>query len=104
AEQLGLSPRVATAMTQVFERWDGKGVPRKLAGEAIDRAVRVVQLAADAQAAHRLLGAEATVALVRRRAGHGYDPQLAEVFCRRAPALFAALDAAAMPCAGVATE
>jgi len=92
AERLGLSARVASAMTQVFERWDGKGVPNKLAGEAIDRPVRLVQLASDAQAARRLFGTDETVAMIRRRAGHGYDPKLTEVFCRHARALFARLE------------
>jgi HD-GYP domain-containing protein (c-di-GMP phosphodiesterase class II) len=84
AERLGLSARVARAITQVFERWDGR--------EAIDRVVRLVQLASDAQAARRLFGTDETVALLRRRAGGGYDPKLVEIFCRRAPALFAALE------------
>jgi HD-GYP domain-containing protein (c-di-GMP phosphodiesterase class II) len=104
AERLGLSARVADAMMQIFERWDGKGEPRKLRGEGIERAVRLVQLAADAQAAHRLLGTEDTVALARKRAGHGYDPKLVEVFCRHAPRLFAALDVTSMHDAVLAAE
>jgi HD-GYP domain-containing protein (c-di-GMP phosphodiesterase class II) len=92
AERLGLSARVARALTQVFERWDGKGRPDRLKGEAIDRVVRVVQIAADAQAARRLFGTDETVALVRGRAGGGYDPKLVEVFARHAPKLFAALE------------
>jgi HD-GYP domain-containing protein (c-di-GMP phosphodiesterase class II) len=104
AERLGLSPRVARAMTQVFERWDGRGRPDRIKGEAIDRVVRVVQLASDAQAAHRLLGADGTVALVRRRAGGGYDPKLADVLCREAPKLFATLDVPSVHEALVAAE
>ena len=92
AERLGLSARVARAMTQVFERWDGRGRPEGLKGEAIDRVVRLVQLASDAQAARRLFGTDETVALIRRRAGGGYDPKLVEVFSRRAKTLFAALE------------
>ena len=104
AERLGLSARVARAITQVFERWDGKGRPDRLKGEAIDRAVRIAQLASDAQAAHRLLGADETVALVKRRAGGGYDPKLAEVFCRRAKDLLAALDVPSVYDAVIAAE
>jgi HD-GYP domain-containing protein (c-di-GMP phosphodiesterase class II) len=104
AERLGLSARVSNAMTQVFERWDGKGEPRKLKGEAIERAVRLVQLAADAQAARRLFGTDETVALVRTRAGHGYDPKLVEVFCRYAPKLFAALEVPSVHDAVLAAE
>ena len=92
AERLGLSARVARAMTQVFERWDGRGRPDGLKGEAIDRSVRVVQLASDAQAARRLFGTDETVALIRKRAGGGYDPKLVDVFARSAKTLFAALE------------
>jgi HD-GYP domain-containing protein (c-di-GMP phosphodiesterase class II) len=104
AERLGLSARVANAMTQVFERWDGKGEPRKLKGEAIDLPVRLVQLAADAQAARRLLGTDDTVALIRRRGGHGYDPKLVDVFCRHARKLFDALDVPSVHDALIAAE
>ena len=92
AQRLGLSERVTRAITQVFERWDGRGRPNRLKGEAIDRVVRLVQLAADAQAARRLFGTDETVALVRRRAGGGYDPKLVEIFSRCAKTLFAALE------------
>ena len=65
AQRLGLSPDVVRGMNQVFERWDGQGAPARLKGEAIDRPVRVAQLAADAQAAQRMLGSEGCVALMR---------------------------------------
>src|SRR5262245_5315173 len=104
AEPLGPWPRAATAMTQVFERWDGRGRPTRLKGEAIDRVVRLAQLASDAQAGYRLLGADGTVALVRRRAGGGYDPKLADVLCRQAPRLLAALDVPSVHDALVAAE
>jgi HD-GYP domain-containing protein (c-di-GMP phosphodiesterase class II) len=104
ADRLGLPARVVNAMAQVFERWDGKGEPHKLKGEAIDRSVRLVQIAADAQAARRLCGTDEATALIRRRAGHGYDPKLAEVFCRHAPKLFAALDVPSVHDALLAAE
>jgi len=87
AQRLGLSSEVVRGMNQVFERWDGQGAPARLKGEAIDRAVRVAQLAADAQAAQRMLGSEGSVAPLRKRSGRGYDPKLVDVFCRRAPQL-----------------
>ena len=36
AERLGLGERVSRALTQVYERWDGGGVPNRLQGDAID--------------------------------------------------------------------
>jgi HD-GYP domain-containing protein (c-di-GMP phosphodiesterase class II) len=104
AERLGLSKPVVRGMTQVFERWDGKGAPARLEGEAIDRAVRVAQLAADAQAAHRQLGEDGAVALIRERAGSGYDPNLVDQFCRRSSRLFGALDVSSVFDAVVAAE
>src|SRR5262245_29222753 len=104
AQRLGLSARVSKAMTQVFERWDGRGRPAKLKGEAIERVVRVVQLAADAQAARRLFGTHETVALLRPRSGGGYDPKLVVIFSRRASTLFAALDVPSVHDALVAAE
>jgi HD-GYP domain-containing protein (c-di-GMP phosphodiesterase class II) len=104
AQRLGLSARVAEAMSQVFERWDGRGRPHRLKGEAIDRVVRVVQLASDAQAARRLFGTDETVALLRRRAGGGYDPKLVEIFSRRASKLFAGLEVSSVHDALVAAE
>src|SRR4051794_31266289 len=42
AERLDVGARVRRGLTQVFERWNGKGMPNGLRGEAIDRPVRVV--------------------------------------------------------------
>jgi HD-GYP domain-containing protein (c-di-GMP phosphodiesterase class II) len=92
ARRLGLPAGVVRGMGQVFERWDGRGAPARLRGEAIHPAVRVAQLASDAQALARTLGADGTAALVRARAGSGYDPRLAEVFAARAPRLLAVLE------------
>jgi HD-GYP domain-containing protein (c-di-GMP phosphodiesterase class II) len=104
AQRLGLSPEVVRGMNQVFERWDGQGAPARLKGEAIDRPVRVAQLAGDAQAVQRMLGSEGCVALIRKRAGHGYDPNLVDVFCRRAPQLLAVLDVPSVFDAVIAAE
>jgi HD-GYP domain-containing protein (c-di-GMP phosphodiesterase class II) len=81
AQQLGLSAVVQTALTQVYERWDGKGSPRGLAGEAIARPLRFVQLAHQVQIYHREHGVEAAVAVARQRAGGWYDPSIVECFC-----------------------
>jgi hypothetical protein len=56
AERLGLDRRVGDLLFQTFERWDGRGMPRGLKGEAIDPIVRIVHLAEDAASLHRLGG------------------------------------------------
>src|SRR6266571_6712489 len=84
AERLGLPSRVRDALGQVYERWDGKGLPNKLKGEALLLPVRVVQLAHDAQLFSRLGGRQAAVVMARERSGGLYDPQLVEHFCQQA--------------------
>lgn len=93
AGRLGIGGRVQTWLRQIFERWDGRGFPARLAGEAIARPVYVAQLAHDAAIFGQLGGVEAAIAVARERAGGSYDPRVAETFVRIAPRLFAALDA-----------
>ncbi len=88
AIRLGLGPLVLTALGQLFERWDGRGVPGLAQGEGLSLAVRVMHLAMDAELFYRLGGETAVISMIRRRAGGFYDPTLAEQFCREAPRLF----------------
>ena len=64
----------------VYECWDGSGVPAGLSGDDIPRPVQVVQVATLAVNAERLLGADASTALVRARSDHTLSPAVAEVF------------------------
>jgi HD-GYP domain-containing protein (c-di-GMP phosphodiesterase class II) len=104
AQRLGLGPSVIRGLGQVFERWDGGGQPNRIKGEAIDRAVRLAQIANDAETAHRMFGADDTVEMLRRRGGKGYDPTLVDVFCGNAPALFSALQVPSVADAVLAAE
>jgi HD-GYP domain-containing protein (c-di-GMP phosphodiesterase class II) len=92
ARQLGLSRVVQEALTQVYERWDGKGLPRGLKGEEIARPLRVVQLAHHVQIWRRRAGVDAAIAIARQRSGGWYDPTIVEQFCASAPRLLASLD------------
>ena len=74
ADDLGCSVRVREALGYAFERWDGRGAPRKRKGEAIPLAMRVVQVADDAQAFHRSGGVERAAAMLAARAGKGAGP------------------------------
>ncbi|HEX5501468.1 MAG TPA: HD domain-containing phosphohydrolase [Thermomicrobiales bacterium] len=94
AGRLGFGANVQGWLWQIFERWDGRGYPRRLAGEAIARPVYIAQLAHDAAIFDQLGGVEAAIAVARERSGGSYDPRVAEAFVRVAPRLFAALDAA----------
>lgn len=88
AARLGLSQDVQHALTQVYERWDGHGLPNGLKGEEVEVAVRVVKLAQDAEIFQRTGGVDEAVTAVRKRAGAAHDPRLVQVFCREAHRLF----------------
>ncbi len=92
ATRLGLDEDVQAALGQVFERWDGRGMPHGLKGEALLRTVRIMQIAEDASGAFKLGGRDAAVAVLRERAGKAHDPALVETFCRHADQLLADLD------------
>ena len=76
AAELGCVARVRQALGHAFERWDGKGGPKRLRGDGLALAARVVQVADDAQL---FLGGgvDAVTAMLTARAGHALDPVLA---------------------------
>jgi HD-GYP domain-containing protein (c-di-GMP phosphodiesterase class II) len=77
AERLGLGKGVHDALWHVFERWDGKGFPRNVAGVEIPVVARVLHVARDAVVLERACGADEALAAIRERAGSAYDPQVA---------------------------
>jgi HD-GYP domain-containing protein (c-di-GMP phosphodiesterase class II) len=81
ASRLGLGEPVRDALLQVFERWDGKGTPGLLAGAAISRPVRLVQVADVVEVFHRVGGVDAAVAVARERSGRQFDPTVVACFC-----------------------
>jgi HD-GYP domain-containing protein (c-di-GMP phosphodiesterase class II) len=92
AGRLGLAASLITCLGQIYERWDGKGLPRGLKGEEVAPAVMLVTLAQDAVVWTRIGGPDAAVATVRKRSGGAYHPEMAERFCDEAPAILAGLD------------
>jgi HD-GYP domain-containing protein (c-di-GMP phosphodiesterase class II) len=89
---LDIGPTIREAVSQCHERWDGRGGPRRLRGDAIALPTRLFHLAHDADTFQRLGGPDAAVAVVRRRLGTQYDPALAERFAVAVPGLLARLD------------
>jgi HD-GYP domain-containing protein (c-di-GMP phosphodiesterase class II) len=104
ADDLGCSVRVREALGHSFERWDGKGMPRKKKGQAIALPMRVVQVASDAQLFHRAGGVDAAVAMLAARAGKGLDPKLAETMRAGAAEMLARLDMPSVWDAAIAAE
>jgi putative nucleotidyltransferase with HDIG domain len=80
AARLGLGEDVGRALNESIERWDGKGSPQGLRGEAIAVATRIAEPATQAVIFHRMGGSEAATAMVDRRAGGWFDPAVAEAF------------------------
>ena len=64
ASRRGLEASVISCLGQVYERWDGHGLPRGLKGEEVDPAVLLVALAQDAVVWNRIGGPEAAVATI----------------------------------------
>jgi len=93
AERFGFDEAFRAAVFQAFERWDGSGKPMRVKGEAIAYGMRIASVAIDANIGHRLGGVDGAVALVRKHAGRGLEPSLAERFAQVAKALCAPLDA-----------
>jgi HD-GYP domain-containing protein (c-di-GMP phosphodiesterase class II) len=91
ADRLRLGPGVRTGLLHSMERWDGKGDPQGLAGDAIALPARLSALATQVVIFDRLGGADAAAEMVRRRAGGWFDPALAEGFGRVGRDLLAGL-------------
>jgi HD domain len=92
AEQLGLPRAVIEALGSGYEQWNGRGWPRKLAGEEVPVASRLAHIAEYVEVAHRVGGSDAAVALARKQRGKQFDPALADLLCDRAAEIFSGLD------------
>lgn len=94
AERLGMPPATCTLFTNLTERWDGKGVLRRAAGEDVPLPLRIVHVARDAAFQRVIGGDEHALAVVGRRAGGAFDPEIVEVFRSESRQVFAAADTA----------
>lgn len=92
AERMGMGKSVSEALTQVHERWDGKGIPTGLAGENLMLAARIGCFAHDVTV-HRIdQSRDAIRKMVRRRSGGQHDPQIADIFLKRSDELLDAIE------------
>jgi len=78
ARAVGLDETAATAILHVDERWDGKGAPQGLEGEAISLVGRVLALAQCASVFWPDGGAASACDVARRRRGTWFDPALVD--------------------------
>ncbi len=91
AERLGLGAEVCEPLQQVFTRWDGKGLPGGVAGDAIALPMRVFHLADVVEVFHRMSGVDAAVDVARARRGKHFDPTVVDAFCAVAPDVLSGL-------------
>ena len=89
AEGLGLSGSVQGIFAHRFERWDGHGPLGRAKGDRIALPMRIVHLAVDAAFQRLLGGEERVVRLVRDRAGHAFDPEVAACLADNATEILA---------------
>jgi HD-GYP domain-containing protein (c-di-GMP phosphodiesterase class II) len=92
SRRIGLPPGVGEAMSHTFARWDGKGVPRRVAPEDVPMSVRLMQLADFAEVHHRLQGIEGAIGTARLHAGKLLSPDLVATLSRAAPEVLSDLD------------
>ncbi len=89
---LGLGPEIEAALEYVFARWDGRGFPRDIGGEAIPLPARLLHVARDFSLFLSAVGLDEGRAVVERRAGAAYDPQIAELAVRDLGDVVAGID------------
>jgi HD-GYP domain-containing protein (c-di-GMP phosphodiesterase class II) len=92
AQELGLPAAVIESVGSSYERWDGKGWPGDLSGEAIPLASRVTQLAEYVEVAHRAGGIDAARAIAERRKGKQFDPSMVAILLADAEKVFHGID------------
>jgi HD-GYP domain-containing protein (c-di-GMP phosphodiesterase class II) len=92
AERLGLGESVVTSLRQTFARWDGKGLPRGLAGDDILLPIRIGNIANLVEVSERERGIDAAFDTVREFSGTQFDPRLVDSWCATAGEVLEGLD------------
>ena len=92
ADRLGLRGDVRAGIEQSYARWDGKGVPGDLAGDALTLTARISHVSEACEVFHRIGGVEQALDMVRSRSGTHFDPQIVAAVCTDPAALFDGID------------
>jgi HD-GYP domain-containing protein (c-di-GMP phosphodiesterase class II) len=79
SRRLGVPDGVNAVVGALTERWDGKGAPRGLGGDALPLALRIAHVARDATFQGLILDATTAAQVIRRRAGGAFDPRIANL-------------------------
>jgi HD-GYP domain-containing protein (c-di-GMP phosphodiesterase class II) len=92
ADRLGLSAGVRAGIEQSYARWDGKGVPGDLAGDALALSARISHVAEACEVFQRTAGVDQAVEMVRSRSGTHFDPEIAAAVEPDPESLFEGID------------
>jgi HD-GYP domain-containing protein (c-di-GMP phosphodiesterase class II) len=92
-QRLGLSDAIARNLGQIYERWDGKGLPHGTSGEDVLPAVRLVTLAQDMIALTDAAGLDEMAETVAGRANAAYEAELATLASTHATELMEGIGA-----------
>ena len=90
--RLGFDTVVQHALWQVFEHWDGNGLPGRVGGEEILLPARFAAIAELFEGLVRLEGPERAIAVVEDRRGKAFAPDIADCLGREAPSFLPAFD------------
>ena len=102
--RLGIVSSAIDALRDVYERWDGLGIPEGRARDQVDPVARIVQVAEQVVLAHFAGGEVAARESIARRAGGQLDPDLCAQFSRHCQDVLGALEVPDMLAAVVAAE
>jgi HD-GYP domain-containing protein (c-di-GMP phosphodiesterase class II) len=91
-QRIGLDEDMLRNLGQLYERWDGHGLPRGLSGTEVRLPVRIVTLAQDVIALLEAHGQAAMVEAITRRRGGAYEAELADLFLDDAAGLIDGID------------
>lgn len=92
-ERLGLSEEIRRNLGQIYERWDGKGMPRGLKGDEVLPAVRLITLAQDVVALSDGGSVDSMAETIAGRADGPYEEALARLASENAAALMEGIGA-----------
>ena len=87
ARRLDLPDAVQTALNEVYERWDGKGWPHRLAADNLSLAVRVTTVADVGIVLTDATDIDSACEVVTKRGGSMLDPEIAEAFSHHGQSL-----------------
>ena len=80
AQRLGMPQAVQDALMQVFEQWDGHGMPYGVKGDAISTISRIVLATSFLEVFHRVEGREATKQVALAQRGKAFDPSVVDAY------------------------